>query len=237
VTRRRVRRFAGSGHPASSSSRNAKGARRASPIVDGVGETCEASRHQSNIGTPIKWLALLAATKLGLDFGSSLAAVEAAFELAETCEPKVRIGVHLGDVVLQPNGDLLGHGVNVAARLMAQASPGAVLVSAAVRQTIRGPIADRLQSRGMLKLDKMAETIEAFALTGAALAPGATPPTHAEPILTGSRDMLTLLPFVVGYVHPGPAQAIEPFSPVGPVARKPPFELAHSRRSDFSPKT
>jgi TolB-like protein len=119
-----------------------------------------------------------------LDFGSSLAAVEAALELAETCEPKVRVGVHLGDVVVQPNGDLLGHGVNVAARLMAQSSPGAALVSATVRQTIRGPIADRLQSRGMLKLDKMAETIEAFALTVAALATGATRPKDAEPILT-----------------------------------------------------
>jgi TolB-like protein len=119
-----------------------------------------------------------------LDFGSSLAAVEAAFELAEACEPKVRVGVHLGDVVVQPNGDLLGHGVNVAARLMAQSSPGAVLISAAVRQTIRGPIADRLQSRGMLKLDKMAETIEAFALTVAALAAGATPLKDADPILT-----------------------------------------------------
>jgi TolB-like protein len=119
-----------------------------------------------------------------LDFGSSLAAVEAAFELAETCDPKVRVGVHLGDVVVQPNGDLLGHGVNVAARLMAQSSPGGVLISATVRQTIRGPIADRLQSRGMLKLDKMAETIEAFALAAAAFAAGATPAKDAEPILT-----------------------------------------------------
>ena len=119
-----------------------------------------------------------------LDFGSSLAAVEAAFELAETCEPKVRVGVHLGDVVVQPNGDLLGHGVNVAARLMAQSSPGAVLISGTVRQTIRGPIADRLQSRGMLKLDKMTETIEAFALTVAVLAVGAMPRKDAEPILT-----------------------------------------------------
>ena len=49
--------------------------------------------------------------------------MEAASELAEKCEPKVRVGVHLGDVMVQPNGDLLGHGVNVAARLMAQANP------------------------------------------------------------------------------------------------------------------
>jgi adenylate cyclase len=99
-----------------------------------------------------------------LEFGSSLAAVEAAFALAETCEPQVRVGVHLGDVVVQPNGDLLGHGVNVAARLMAQSLPGAALISGAVRSTIRGPIAERLQSRGHLKLEKMAETIEAFGL-------------------------------------------------------------------------
>ncbi|MFM9864366.1 MAG: TIR domain-containing protein [Micropepsaceae bacterium] len=103
-----------------------------------------------------------------LEFGSSLAAVEAALELAETCEPKVRVGVHLGDVVVQPNGDLLGHGVNVAARLMAKSDPGGALVSADVRRTIRGPLAERLQSRGLLKLDKMAETIEAFALAAAA---------------------------------------------------------------------
>src|SRR5690242_11391795 len=59
-----------------------------------------------------------------LEFGSSVAAVEAAFALAEQCEPRVRVGVHLGDVAVQPNGDLLGHGVNVAARLMAHSDPG-----------------------------------------------------------------------------------------------------------------
>jgi TolB-like protein/class 3 adenylate cyclase/Tfp pilus assembly protein PilF len=104
-----------------------------------------------------------------LEFTSSLAAVEAAAELAETCEPKVRVGVHLGDVAVQPNGDLLGHGVNVAARLMAKSEPGGALVSAAVRQTIRGPITDRLVSRGLLHLDKMEETIEAFALASATI--------------------------------------------------------------------
>src|SRR5690242_21294326 len=95
-----------------------------------------------------------------LEFSSSLAAVEAA--LAERCEPQVRVGVHLGDVVVQPNGDLLGHGVNVAARLMARCGPGSVLVSSDVRRTIRGPLSERLVSRGNFQLDKMTETIEAF---------------------------------------------------------------------------
>jgi len=118
-----------------------------------------------------------------LEFGSSLSAVEAAFELAETCEPKVRVGVHLGDVAVQPNGDLLGHGVNVAARLMARSDPGGALVSGAVRQSIRGPVAERLQSQGMLKLDKMAETIEAFALGVMAATITAASPKQSEPLL------------------------------------------------------
>ncbi len=113
-----------------------------------------------------------------LEFASSAGAVEAACELAAACEPKVRVGVHLGDVVVQPNGDLLGHGVNVAARLMAQAAPGSALVSADVKRMIRGALSDRLVSRGVIKLDKMAETIEAFA-TGA----GFVAPEGAAPVL------------------------------------------------------
>ncbi len=123
-----------------------------------------------------------------LEFASSGSAVEAAFALAERCEPKVRIGVHLGDVIAQPNGDLLGHGVNVAARLMARSDPGSALVSADVRRTVRGPLAARLVSRGSLRLDKMTETIEAFALAadGAAVVPASS----------AARDpLLAVLPF------------------------------------------
>jgi adenylate cyclase len=129
-----------------------------------------------------------------LEFGSSLAAVEAASELAETCEPKVRVGVHLGDVVVQPNGDLLGHGVNVAARLMAKSEPGGALVSATVRQTIRGPLADKLVSRGMLQLDKMAEAIEAFAF-GSVVAGAGTGGTAAAPAPRTAEPVLSVLPF------------------------------------------
>jgi TolB-like protein/tetratricopeptide (TPR) repeat protein len=118
-----------------------------------------------------------------LEFGSSLAAVEAAFALAEQCEPKVRVGVHLGDVAVQPNGDLLGHGVNVAARLMARSDPGSALISADVHRTIRGPLAERLVSRGTLQLDKMMEKIEAFALSAVGLAVVAAPPRNREPLL------------------------------------------------------
>lgn len=98
-----------------------------------------------------------------LEFASSLNAVSAALELADECRPRVRVGVHVGEVSVQPNGDLLGHGVNVAARLMAKAEPGSAIISADVCRMIRGPLAERFASRGTVQLDKMAETIEIFA--------------------------------------------------------------------------
>ena len=97
--------------------------------------------------------------------------------------------MHLGDVVVQPNGDLLGHGVNVAARLMARSDPGSVLVSADVRRTIRGPLAERLVSRGTLQLDKMTERIEAFALAAVVGAAAVAAPSMSR------EPLLAVLPF------------------------------------------
>jgi adenylate cyclase len=126
-----------------------------------------------------------------LEFPSSMAAVEAAAELAATCEPKVRVGVHLGDVLVQPDGDLLGHGVNVAARLMARSDPGSTLVSADVRRTLRGALAERLTAIGQVELDKMSETIEAFALDASATATTPAARASARP----GKPSIAVLPF------------------------------------------
>ena len=40
-----------------------------------------------------------------------------------------RVGIHLGDVVEESDGDLMGDGVNIAARLEGVASPGAICLS------------------------------------------------------------------------------------------------------------
>lgn len=53
---------------------------------------------------------------------------------------RFRIGLHLGDVIVQHDGSVYGDGVNVAARLQALAEPGAVVVS----QVVRGIVASRV---------------------------------------------------------------------------------------------
>lgn len=99
-----------------------------------------------------------------LEFSSAAGALAAAELLwgAGFERSAVRVGVHVGDVLLTPTGDLLGHSVNVAARLQQLAQPGAVVVSMDVRRAVRGKLAQRLHPAGAAQLDKMAETIEIF---------------------------------------------------------------------------
>jgi adenylate cyclase len=58
-------------------------------------------------------------------------------EVQERTRRSVRIGVHVGDVTCLPDGDLYGDGINVAARLEADALPGQILVSEDVWRQMR----------------------------------------------------------------------------------------------------
>lgn len=106
-----------------------------------------------------------------LEFPAAASGVQAAMALLRESRsgarplPQIRIGLHLGDVIVEPNGDLLGHGVNVAARLQALAETGSAVVSETVRQQVRS-IADLpFTSEGRVQLDKMHERINVYSLS------------------------------------------------------------------------
>jgi TolB-like protein/class 3 adenylate cyclase len=77
---------------------------------------------------------------------------------------RVRIGLHLGDVIVRDDGDILGHGVNVAARLMQMAEPNTAVVSQAVQTQLREAASVELRPLGRVQLDKMSERVEVFAI-------------------------------------------------------------------------
>jgi class 3 adenylate cyclase len=72
-----------------------------------------------------------------IEFSSAIPAVAAAQAClgadADNALLLVRIGLHLGDVILSVNNDLLGHGGNVAARLIAAAALGTAGLGARVQ--------------------------------------------------------------------------------------------------------
>ena len=81
------------------------------------------------------------------EFPSTELAVRAASELIEQYAEQsgktgraydLRIGVHIGDVAVGPDGDLYGDGVNTAARVEAEAEPGQIIVSEDVWRQLRG---------------------------------------------------------------------------------------------------
>ncbi len=122
-----------------------------------------------------------------LEFCSAAGALGAAELLWSNVERgSVRVGVHIGDVLVTQTGDLLGHSVNVAARLQQVAQPGATIVSMDVRRAVRGKLAQRLHPAGAVHLDKMAETIEIFSLE---------PVASAKPRTRKAEPVLAVLPF------------------------------------------
>lgn len=72
----------------------------------------------------------------------------------------LRIGVHTGEVTQEASGDLLGHAVNVAARLQAEAPRGGIVLSAATRALCEAPVP--MRRVGDLKLKNMREPVTAF---------------------------------------------------------------------------
>jgi adenylate cyclase len=74
-----------------------------------------------------------------------------------------RIGIHAGDVVVEGE-DLLGDGVNVAARLEAMAEPGGICISARVQEDAVGRIAIETRDMGELALKNIVRPVRAYAV-------------------------------------------------------------------------
>ena len=140
-----------------------------------------------------------------LEFPSVVAAVECAIAIqklmvernAETPEAKrivYRIGVNLGDVLIEGD-DILGDGVNIAARLEGLCEPGGVLISGTAYDHVRGKIDAHFVDLGEKDLKNIARPVRVYALNPARKA--SRPRSSAsEPNRTGPpRLSMVVLPF------------------------------------------
>src|SRR5438874_2882808 len=81
-----------------------------------------------------------------------------------------RIGVNLGDIIIDEENDIFGDGVNVAARLEALAEPGGICVSRVVRDQVRDKLAIPFEDRGEQSVKNIARPVRVYALRSEAVA-------------------------------------------------------------------
>jgi adenylate cyclase len=91
-----------------------------------------------------------------------------------------RVGVHLGDVVVEADGDLMGDGVNIAARLEGVCKPGAICLSEPAYWQVKGRLKLKVSDLGPTQLKNIAEPIRVYTLD-VGQAPEAKPIESAVP--------------------------------------------------------
>jgi len=107
---------------------------------------------------------------------------------------ELRIGAHLGDVVEEADGDLMGDGVNIAARLEAICAAGAICLSEQAYWQVKGRVNLAATDLGPKQLKNIAEPIRVYSLQVGQPAP-AKPAEPSAPEKPAPRLSIVVLPF------------------------------------------
>jgi adenylate cyclase len=81
-----------------------------------------------------------------------------------------RIGIHLGDVVEEADGDLMGDGVNIASRLEGLSEPGGLYLSSAAYEQVRDRLKEKFVDLGEKQLKNIARPVRVYNLSRSAVA-------------------------------------------------------------------
>ena len=126
-------------------------------------------------------------------------------DLPEDKRISLRIGVNLGDVIVEPK-DIFGDGVNIAARLESLAEPGGICISRVVRDQIRDKLPYPFEDMGERSIKNIARPLRVYGMRAAAVA--LLPPVAApvqpvagirevgERVASAARLSIVVLPFV-----------------------------------------
>jgi DNA-binding response OmpR family regulator len=77
---------------------------------------------------------------------------------------RFRIGLNLARVVETPDGDVWGHGINLAARLQTLAPPGGIVASESIREAVESDLVRLLVDRGLHRLKNVRDQVRVFEL-------------------------------------------------------------------------
>ena len=118
-------------------------------------------------------------------------ASEAAQESSQALQ--MRIGINLGDIIIEEDGDVFGEGVNIAARLEQLAEPGSILVSHKVCEEVRGKLPYAFEDRGEQHVKNIANPVRIYALGGGRLRDQSN---RTKSLTLPDKPSIAVLPFV-----------------------------------------
>lgn len=145
------------------------------------------------------------------EFPSAVNAVQCAVEVQQALRDAAeaapadrrvlfRIGIHVGDVMVR-GGDLLGTGVNVAARLEAMAEAGGIVLSAAAHEQVKKILPLAYTDLGAQSVKNIEEPMRAFAI-GATQAASVAIPSEGRTLPLPDKPSIAVLPFQNMYGDP-----------------------------------
>jgi TolB-like protein len=151
--------------------------------------------HTAGDSILIEFASVVDAVRCSLDVQRGMAVRNGDFVPEKQIE--FRVGIHLGDVMVQPDGDLLGDGVNVAARLEGIAEPGGICLSNAAYDQVRDKLKESFVDLGEKDLKNIARPVRVFSVALNGVAKTATVASSAPSTVTQSAARLSIvvLPF------------------------------------------
>ncbi|MCA0049352.1 adenylate/guanylate cyclase domain-containing protein [Mesorhizobium sp. B283B1A] len=151
-----------------------------------------------------------------VEFGSVVEAVRCAIEVQNAMlernagvpdERRIefRIGIHLGDVVQEGDGDLMGDGVNIAARLEGICEPGNICLSEQAYWQVKSRLDIAINDRGAVQLKNITEPIRVYSLQvgvpskakpAAPTGPSLVLEKLSQPLAPPDKPSIAVLPFI-----------------------------------------
>ncbi len=137
-----------------------------------------------------------------IEFPSAVDAVQCAIEIHKTLGQhnskrpqdrhiELRIGVNLGDVLIDDDNDLFGDGINVAARLEGLAQPGSICISEDIYRLVHTKLNVNYEDIGKNTLKNIDEPVQAYLI----LPTRTSPEKPARSLPLSERPAVAVLPF------------------------------------------
>jgi len=131
-----------------------------------------------------------------IEFGSAVDAVRCAIEIQkqlaernatipEDRRVEFRIGINVGDVIFDDEGDIYGDGVNIAARVESLARPGTICLSDEAYRQIKGKLAIQVGDMGEHQLKNIAQPVRTYSVWL----------EDAPPLALPDKPSIAVLPF------------------------------------------